>query len=63
VFEIKRRFQDASPARSRMRAVAESRRPGRSPTRGSGLGAAIDVLGAGDALELEVMDDEAQAFA
>src|SRR5947209_3916825 len=64
VLEIKRRFHDASPARSRMRAVAESRRPGLSPTRGSGLGADVDMFGAGDALGLEdiVDDDEAHAF-
>src|SRR5438270_4865327 len=47
-----------------MRAVAESRRPGLSPTRGSGFGADVDMFGAGDALGLEdiVDDDEAHAF-
>ena len=46
-----------------MRAVAESRRPGRSPTRGSGLGGDADMLIAGDGPELDDMDDDAHAFA
>src|SRR4051812_34909179 len=59
VFETRRRFHAASPAFSRIRAVAESRRRGRSPTRGSGLGGVVDMLIAGDALVLlpEAEDD------
>ena len=63
VFEMSRTFHAASPARSRMRAVAESRRPGRRPTRGSGLGGELDMLIAGDGPEPEDMDDDAHAFA
>ena len=65
VLEISRTFHDASAARSRMRAVAESRRPGRRPTRGSGLGGDADMLIAGDGPELDDddMEDDAHAFA
>ena len=62
-FEISRTFHAASPAFSRIRAVAESLRPGFSPTRGSGLGGDADMLSAGDAPVLPDIDDDAHAFA
>src|SRR5262245_9256915 len=63
VFEIRRMFHAASPARSRTRLVAESLRPGFKPTRGSGLGGDGDMLISGDGPELDDIDDDAHAFA
>src|SRR5215207_5587966 len=55
VFESTRRFQAASPA---------SIKPARRPTRGSGFGAAADMLPAGDgALPPGVEAERAQAAA
>src|SRR5687767_10807071 len=54
VFETTRRFHTASPA---------SRRPARRPTRGSGLGAAVDIGGDGTSPAVVVLAAGAQAAA
>lgn len=60
--EMRWRFHEASAAGDRIRAVAESRTPGFKPTRGSGLGADVDMLGTGDGVVPPDEGDEAHAF-
>ena len=47
-------FHDASAAGSTIRRVAESTRPARNPTRGSGLGADVDMFGVGEEATVDV---------
>src|SRR4051794_26358331 len=63
VFDTRRIFHVASAAREVIRPVAVSRDPARSPTRGSGRGGVVDMLGAGDgpALTDDVDDEHALA--
>src|SRR5438874_5187445 len=49
VVETRRMFHDASAA---------SNQPARSPMRGSGLGAVVDMFGAGDTLAIVAVDPE-----